>query len=62
MRGAIKNGFEGGFNGTNYATPTVGGTVAPTSERNPHLTPAEIREIIYASARSAITFTIHSQR
>lgn len=53
MRGAIKNGTEGGFNGTSYATPTVSGTVALLLERNPHLTPAETREIIYASAQSA---------
>lgn len=53
MRGAIKNGSEGGFNGTSYATPTVSGTVALLLERNPELSPHQVREIIYGSAQSA---------
>ena len=52
MRGAIKNGSEGGFNGTSYATPTVSGTVALMLERNPNLSPSQVREIIYDAAQS----------
>lgn len=53
MRGAIKNGSESGFNGTSYATPTVSGTVALMLERNPRLSPRQVRNIIYGAAQSA---------
>src|SRR5699024_8675772 len=53
MRGAIKNGSEGGFSGTSYATPTVSATVALLLQRNPELSPQQVREIIYGSAQSA---------
>src|SRR5699024_6728356 len=47
------NGSEGGFSGTSYATPTVSATVALLLQRNPALSPQQIREIIYGSAQSA---------
>lgn len=53
MRGAIKNGTEGTFNGTSYATPMVSGTVALILERNPGLTAQQVRDIIYDSSQSA---------
>lgn len=53
MRAAVKDGGEREFHGTSYATPTVSGTVALMLERNPRLSPQEVRSIVYSSAQSA---------